>query len=140
MERFAVLEKEKEMNQVLLTGRIVNDLELKKVGSDISLLGITIAVDRRYKDKAGEKITDFFNLTVWRQGAEYIANYGNKGDLIAVSGTLQNRTYEKDGENRRITEIQAEQVEILQGKKRTEEPQEELDKTEDLITGEDLPF
>ena len=92
------------MNQIIITGRIVNEVTLKTVAGNVPLANITVAVDRDYKDKSGEKISDFFDVTVWRQQAEFITTYANKGDLIGVTGKLQKRSYDVDGQKRYATE------------------------------------
>ena len=78
----------------------------------------TLAVDRNYKNKAGEKEADFIDIIVWRQLAEICANNLDKGRLVSVEGTLQIRSYEdKEGHKRRAAEIIAENVYFLNYKK-----------------------
>lgn len=129
------------MNQVIITGRITNELTLKTIGNGTALANITVAVDRDYKDAKGEKVTDFFDVTVWRQQAEFITTYGNKGDLVGVTGQLQKRSYEVDGQKRYATEIIAKEIQILHSKqnKQQEQPQEQTTSNK-LAEGEDLPF
>ena len=133
------------MNQIIITGRIVNEVTLKTVGGNIPLANITVAVDRDYKDKSGEKISDFFDVTVWRQQAEFITTYGNKGDLIGVVGKLQKRSYEVDGQKRYATEIIAKEVEILSRKEKENknsinENQTTVVSVHKLANEEDMPF
>lgn len=133
------------MNQIIITGRIVNELTLKTVAGNIPLANITVAVDRDYKDKSGEKISDFFDVTVWRQQAEFITTYGNKGDLIGVVGQLQKRSYEVDGQKRWATEIIAKEVQILshkekEYKKEINEKQTTVVSVHKLADEEDMPF
>ena len=133
--------KEESMNLVTLTGRITNDLELRSLDNGTKVLNFGIAVDRKYKDAKGEKITDFFNVTVWKQGAEFLAKYGHKGDVVGVNGSLQNRKYEKDGVTHYLTDVVAYDVELLQVKHevvKDNTPKDEVN--EALVTGDDLPF
>ena len=129
------------MNQIILTGRITNDLEVKVLKGELKVLNFGIAVDREYKDAAGEKITDFFNVTVWRQGAEFLANYGHKGDVVGVVGSLQRRAYEQDGKTLYTVDVVAKSVELLQVKHDTvkDDLVKETPKDE-LVSGDDLPF
>jgi single-strand DNA-binding protein len=129
------------MNQIILTGRITNDLEIKLVNGDLKVLNFGIAVDREYKDSKGEKITDFFNVTVWRQGAEFLANYGHKGDVVGVVGSLQRRAYEQDGKTVYTVDVVAKSVELLQVKHDLvkDDLVQEAPKDE-LVSGDDLPF
>lgn len=132
--------KEDYMNQVTLTGRITNDLELRVLDSGVKVLNFGIAVDREYKDAKGEKITDFFNVTVWKQGAEFLSKYGHKGDVVGVIGTLQNRSYEKDGKTFYLTDVIANKVELLQVRHEEKVQETDTPENEALVTGDDLPF
>ena len=104
------------MNSVILIGRLTRDPELRYIPSTgNALTTFSIAVDRAFTGKDGQKQTDFFNIVVWGKSAEYCANYLAKGRLAAVKGSIQNRTYDtKEGEKRYITEIVAENVQILE--------------------------
>ena len=77
----------------------------------------SIAVDRNYAPKDGERQTDFINIVVWRQLAENCANFLAKGKLAAVDGRLQIRSYEgQDGQKRTMAEVVAENVRFLSPK------------------------
>ena len=104
------------MNSVILIGRLTRDPELRYIPSTgNALTTFSIAVERASTGKDGQKQTDFFNIVVWGKSAEYCANYLAKGRLAAVKGSIQNRTYDtKEGEKRYITEIVAENVQILE--------------------------
>ena len=133
------------MNRVEIIGRLTKDVELNKTNSGVSVAKVSVAVDRRYKDEEGNKITDFFNVVVWRGLAENIAKYCSKGSKVFIAGELQNRSWEKeDGTKAYITEIIASECEFLDTKKTSdnteikEEPKAELTPIED--NGDDLPF
>lgn len=111
------------MNKVILTGRLVKDPELKKTQSNISVCRIRLAVDRRFKDKDGNRQTDFLDVIAWRQQAEVISNYMHKGSKIGIVGSIQSRSYEDNGDKRYVQEIIAEEVEFLDSKQ-TEQKQE----------------
>ena len=128
------------MNSLVLTGRVTNDLIVKEVGGS-SLVNLTLAVDRDYKDKTGEKITDFFDVTVWRQQADFIGKYGKKGDVVGIVGQIQKRSYEKDGKNIWITEIIAREVSILASKETPKHESTQIVSTSNkLAQGDELPF
>lgn len=93
------------LNNVVLMGRLTAAPELKTTQSGTNVLSLTIAVDRRFQPKEGEKQTDFINCVAWRQTAEFICKYFNKGDMIAVTGEIQTRKYECEGKNRVATEV-----------------------------------
>ena len=85
-------------NKVIMMGRIVNDPELKTTPNGVSTCSFRIAVDRRFQQKGEEKKSDFFNVTAWRQQAEFVRNYFAKGRMILVEGELQTRAYtDKNG-------------------------------------------
>ena len=81
------------LNKVILGGRLTGDPELKQTQSGVSVCTFGIAVNRRFnsKDSAQQTQADFFNITAWRQSAEFVSKYFRKGSSICVVGTIQNR-------------------------------------------------
>ena len=111
------------MNQVILIGRLTKDPELRATASDISVCSFTIAVDRRFKTE-GQPAVDFINVIAWRQQAEFVAKYFNKGNRITLSGSIQARSWEdRDGNKRYATEVIADNVEFCE--KKSDNPQHE---------------
>ena len=104
-------------NLVVLTGRLTSDAELKVTPSGVSVTSFTIAVDR--KGKSGEdKQTDFINIVAWRQTAEFVTKYFQKGSMIGIEGSIQTRKYtDKDGNNRTAFEVVASNVQFMESKK-----------------------
>ena len=101
------------MNSVGLVGRLVADPELKTTNTGKEVTNFRIAVDKPYQ-KGSEREADFFDIVAWGKTAAFIAQYFKKGKPIAVVGSLQTHTYEaKDGSNRRVTEILANNVEFV---------------------------
>ena len=99
------------LNKVVLMGRLTSAPELKTTGSGISVCSFALAVDRNYAKQGAERQTDFINVVAWRQTAEFICRYFAKGQLIALDGSLQSRTYQdRDGNNRSVTEVIADNV------------------------------
>lgn len=106
------------MNKVILTGRMVAEPELKTTTSGIETTTFRIAVNRDYVKQGEERKADFFDVVVWRQKAVFVCKYFHKGDGINVSGQLQSRTYQaKDGTNRYVVEVIADNVEFPLSKK-----------------------
>ena len=98
-------------NKVILMGRITHDLELKTTPSGANVCSFSIAVDRRFQQKGEEKKSDFFNIVAWRQQAEFVSKYFQKGSLIAIEGSLQTRQYQdKNGNNRTAVEVVANNI------------------------------
>lgn len=99
------------LNHIVIMGRMTRDPELRRTGSGIAVTSFTLAVDRDFSPKDGEKETDFIDCVAWRSTAEYVDKYFSKGRMAVVSGRLQIRNWtDKDGNNRRAAEIVAEQV------------------------------
>ena len=102
------------MNSTNHIGRLTADPELRRTNDGTAVCSFTLAVRRpRVKDTS-----DFIYFVAWRQAAEYLSQYGHKGDLVAVSGSLQSRKWtDKNGNNRIAWEITAESIELLSSKK-----------------------
>lgn len=94
------------INNVVLVGRLTRDPDLRSTGSGISVATFTLAVDRNYSNKQGEREADFINCVIWRKGAEVFSNYTSKGSLVGIEGRIQTRNYEdKDGKRVYVTEV-----------------------------------
>ena len=83
------------MNKVYLIGNLTRDPEISTTTSGISVCRMSIAVGRRFTNAEGGRETDFFNVTAWRGTADNCAKFLKKGNKIAVSGSIQTRTYDK---------------------------------------------
>ena len=108
------------MNKVILVGRLTADPELRQTQSGISSCRFTVAVDRRFADKnTGERQADFITCTAWRQTAEFVSRYFNKGKMICVEGSLRNNNYQ-DRNHPEVThytmDIFVDNVEFVGGK------------------------
>lgn len=100
------------LNKIIVMGRLTKTPELKSTQSGVSVTSFTLAVDRDFKDKeTGEKATDFIDVVAWRGTAEFVSKYFSKGRMAVVEGRLQLRDWkDKDGNNRRSAEINADNV------------------------------
>jgi single-strand DNA-binding protein len=102
------------LNTVVLIGRLTKDPELRYTTSGKAVATMRLAVDRGGTNAQGEKETDFLDVVVWERQAETVANYLQKGRLIAVNGRLQVRQYEnQEGQKREKAEIVANTVRFL---------------------------
>lgn len=102
------------MNKVYLIGNLTRDPEVSTTTSGISVCRMSIAVGRRFANAEGSRETDFFNVTAWRGTADNCAKFLKKGNKIAVSGSIQTRTYDKqDGTKGFSVDIIADEVEFL---------------------------
>lgn len=93
------------MNIITVTGNATKDLELRFGPSGTAFASGSIAVRRDFKNQAGEYETDFFNFTAIGKTGEIMANHIKKGHKFGITGRLQNRTWESNGEKKYATEI-----------------------------------
>ena len=104
-------------NKAILIGRLVADPELRQTPNGISICTFRVAVDRAYQAKGAEKQADFIDIVAWRQQAEFVSRYFNKGKLILIEGTIQTRTYtDKNDQKRYAVEVVADNVRFVGSK------------------------
>lgn len=106
------------LNVVAIMGRLVAAPELRTTGNGTNVCSFRIACDRNFAQKGQERQADFIDVVAWRQSAEFICKYFQKGSLIAVEGSLQSRQYQdKNGNKRTAVEVLANQINFAGGKK-----------------------
>ena len=127
------------INSVVLVGRTTKMPDIRTIRDDKKVATFTLAVTRNYKNKNGDYETDFVPVIAYRS-VDFIEKYVGKGDMIGVRGSIQVRSYEKDGQKRTATEILAEEVQLIPSgtKKEAAKPQgmEGFDEIEEIT----LPF
>lgn len=107
----------KMLNVSILMGRLTADPELKHTRNNVPVTTITLAVERNYKSRK-EKSADFIDVICWRQTAEFVVKYFKKGQLVAVKGSIQTRSYtDNQGIKRKAFEINADNVYFAEGKR-----------------------
>ena len=133
------------LNKIILQGRLTAEPDLRQTTSGVFVCSFTVAVDRDFKDKNGEKQTDFIYVVAWRNTAEFVSKWFHKGSLILVDGSLQSRKYEdKSGQKRTTFDVVANAV-YFGGDKRDNVSQfpQEAPKSVDVepdLDSDDLPF
>lgn len=153
------------MNRVILVGRLTKDPELRYTNNDIPVVQFTVAVNRPFQSRGGEKQADFINCVAWRNQAENLAKFMRKGSLIGVEGMIQTRSFDdQNGMRRFVTEVVCDNITFLEPKSarqdfppfpdinqyavpsNREKPREEhKDPFEDIdpqfdVSNDDLPF
>lgn len=135
------------MNNITLVGRLTRDPELKYFKSGTAKLTFSIAVDRDYKTKDGNKVTDFIPVEALGKSAETWSNYLGKGRQVGIQGSMYvDRYTDESGNNRTFTKVHAKNVEFLDsGKDKTSnEPQFEPQGLDpqgfQAIDDDDIPF
>ena len=130
------------INNVVLTGRVTKDIELKVTPTGKSVCSFSLAVERKFVQN-GEKVTDFINCQLWGKSAETLEKYVKKGMMIGVEGRLQTRKYtNQQGQTVYVTEVVAESFTFLEKKQSNDQPQfndfENYGEFE--VNDDDLPF
>ena len=99
------------LNVVAIMGRLVADPELRTTQNGTNVCSFRIACDRNFARQGEQRQADFIDIVAWRQQAEFVSKYFQKGSLIAIEGSLQTRQYQdKNGNNRTAIEIVANNV------------------------------
>ncbi len=106
------------LNKAILCGRLTKDPELRSSQSGVSICSFSVAVPRKYKKEGEERQVDFINCVAFRQTADFISRYFNKGNLISIDGSIQTRSWEdNDGKKRYATEVVVNDAGFVEGKK-----------------------
>ena len=134
------------INKVIIGGRLTSDPELKTTQSGIAVVSFSVAVNRKNKPGEEQK-ADFFNVTAWRQTAEFVSRYFHKGSSICIVGQLQTSTWtNQKGEKQYRTDIVADEVMFVDSKSDGGQTAAQgafggvVPKFEDVPTDGDLPF
>ena len=99
------------LNKTIVMGRLTADPELRHTSNNVAVTTFRIAVDRNYTPKGAERQTDFINIVAWRNTADFVSRYFHKGQLVALEGSIQTRSYtDNQGNNRTAFEVVADQV------------------------------
>ena len=105
-------------NSVQLIGRLGNEPEIRSFESGKKMATFSLATNEVYYNNQGEKVEDtqWHNIVMWGKKVDTVESYLKKGSEIALEGKLVNRSYEKDGEKKYITEINMNEL-LMLGKK-----------------------
>ncbi|MFI3228107.1 MAG: single-stranded DNA-binding protein [Clostridia bacterium] len=106
------------LNKVILMGRLTRDPELRHTQSNRAVCSFSLAVNRDFAPQGGQAQTDFVDIVAWGKTGEFVSKYFVKGQLVAVTGRLQSRTWEDKNGNKRVTiEVNAEEVHFAEPKR-----------------------
>jgi len=106
------------LNVVAIMGRLVADPELRTTPAGVNVCRFRIACDRSYVQQGQERQADFIDIVAWRQQAEFVSKYFQKGSLIAIEGSLQTRQYQdKQGSKRTAVEVVANNISFAGAKR-----------------------
>lgn len=133
------------LNRVTLIGNLGRDPEVRFTLSGQAVCNFSIATDESYKDKSGSKVekTEWHNITMWGKLAEIAGEYLEKGKTVYLEGKLATRKWQdKDGNDRYTTEIVADKMQMLSGKREREPQESDYQRTESAPPNpdDDVPF
>ena len=115
------------MNNVMLVGRLANDIEKKELENGKEVTTISLAVNRSFKNPDGVYETDFIDCVLWDGLADNICAYCQKGDVIGVRGRLQVSYYEKDDIKRKVVQVVVEKLTFLSSRSKEQEEDKEAE-------------
>ena len=128
------------MNSVQLIGRLTKDPEIRTTQNGIKCALFTLAVDRPRLTKDGNREADFISCVAWRGTAEFAEKWLTKGMKIAAQGSVQTRSYEKDGAKRFVTEILCDRLEFVESKGNAEPAPAKNEGFTEVDPSDELPF
>lgn len=99
------------LNVIAIMGRLVADPELRTTPAGVNVCSFRIACDRNFAKPGEQRQADFVDIVAWRQQADFVCRYFQKGSLIAVQGRLQTNNYQdKNGNNRTSVAVVADNI------------------------------
>lgn len=133
------------VNYSIQIGRFTKDVELRQSQSGVAVVNFTLAVDKPVKSGEHPEAS-FINYVAFGKTAEFISKYFSKGNRICVTGYIQTRSYEKDGEKRTVTEVVVGKADFVDKKSNNEEsgldvkPSDFTPTITEPESDEDIPF
>ena len=121
------------MNEFNVVGRLVRDPEIKELENGNKVCNITLAVDREYRDREDNKITDFIDFALWNKDAEKINQFSKQGALIHLEGAMQPKDIEVGEQKIRTINLKVNKYKHLANKKDLMAEQSEETKTEQMV-------
>ena len=116
------------MNKTFLIGRLTRDPELRYSSSNMPIVNFTIAIDRAFTNKDGQRETDFIRIVAYNKQAENVKKYVAKGALVAIDGRIQTGSYDdKDGKKVYTTDVVADRVQFLDTKNQSSQQESTTD-------------
>ena len=131
------------LNKVQLIGNVGNDPEIRTLQGNSKNAQFRLATTTRYKDSNGtaQEETEWHNIVTWNNKADFVEKYIHKGNELYVEGKIKSRSWtDQQGNKRYITEIVADNIQILKDPSRAEQPQAQPVPQEPLEEQPDLPF
>lgn len=103
------------INHITLVGNVVRNPEKRMTQSGIPTTQFTVAVKRPPREGSTYDVTDVIKVVTWRTLAETVESTVKKDSVVSVEGALRTRTYEQDGQRKKIIEVEAQSVHLIAG-------------------------
>jgi single-strand DNA-binding protein len=136
-------------NRVILMGNITTEIELRSTQGGTAVCDVSLAVNDRRKNQAGEWVEDttFVDVTLWGRTAEVAAEYLGKGSPVLIEGRLKLETWESDGQKRSKLKVVGERMQMIGSRKTTSKAVDSVQISEGHVAaaaaganGDDIPF
>ena len=127
------------INSVTLVGRLTAMPEIRDIKDGKKVATFMVASERNYKNNQGKYDADFLPIVLYRS-IEFVEKYIGKGDLVAIRGSVQSRTYEKDGQKKTAYQILVDEIQLLSKANKKEDPKPSGMEEFDEIAEIQLPF
>ena len=106
------------LNKVVLMGRLTRDPEIRTTPTNVTVANFSLAVERNFARQGEQRQTDFINIVTFSHTAEFVSKYFTKGQLVAVAGRIQSRSWDgPDGKKHFATDIVAEECHFAEAKR-----------------------
>jgi len=100
------------LNKVLLIGNVGKDPDVRHLENGVTVATFSLATSEKTRDKG--EITEWHNIVVWRQQADFAANYVRKGSQLFIEGRIRSRSWDdQTGQKHYVTEIVADSIQLL---------------------------
>ena len=99
------------LNKIIIQGRLCRDVEIRRLSDGKAVASVSVACDRDFTGKVGQRETDFIDIVAFGGTGEFLGKYFSRGSMVVLTGRLQIRGWtDKEGNKRRTAEVIADQV------------------------------
>lgn len=127
----------RDLNSVIITGRVGQDIELKTTGTGKSVCNLSLAVQN-------DSQTNWIRCVAWEKTAEALSKFAHKGDRITIKGRIQTREWEQNGQKRNTSEVWVEWIQFLNqkeyAKRDADDDYKSMITEDEALDNEELPF
>lgn len=128
------------LNRVMIIGNIGQGPDVNTTPGGVKVAKFTVATTERWRDKntgTQKELTEWHTVRCWRQNAEFVEKYAKKGAKVFVEGKLHTETWEKDGIQNKRTLIEADDIQLLDGRPDNKDGKDRQRREEKPAAGDD---